>query len=133
MLNTGVILRERRYGKRVWSGIHLKLQLAEQLAFLGRPVLTANVGIDENSDCSEPEISPQKMRLSRNIVHVPGVLPKRNACCVHRQRKTTKKMCTTCDKAICSSYCWALFHSKRNYLFDDKDCAGKVIRNRVAE
>lgn len=95
VLNTGVILRERCRGKKIWSGIRLKLERAKQLAYLGRPVTTETRHTDPaSSDISEPENSPQKARMSRNVVHVPGQLLKRKACCVHCQGKTTKKSVT---------------------------------------
>lgn len=135
IVNTGVILRQRRDGKKIWSAINLKLKLAEQLSFLGKEEepsiseLSEELSEDDGSD-TNLDRHLNAIRLQRNILHTPGFIKRRLACRVHRQRKDTQLQCMTCKKPLCSSYCWKRYHSKVKYLYDDPGCRGKVIHNR---
>lgn len=130
ILNTGVILRQRPKGKLIWSAIKLKLELAEELQFLGRKETQLNAGGPDVSSDSACEGSPGRLRLRRDILHVPGIASKRIVCRVHKQRKATRLRCLTCSKAICSSICWKRYHKKRLYLFDDPNSTSKVVNIR---
>lgn len=125
----GVILRERPNGKKHWSAIRIKFELAEQLAYLGKPVVESDSDVAcGSSDETEVEEDQQdRLRLRRNVLHVPGVAAKRLDCRVHMQRKATRFRCMTCQKPICSSNCWIRYHKKRRYLFNDSECSGKIV------
>lgn len=129
ILNTGVILRQRPNGKKVWSAIKIKLELAEELAFLGCKENESQSSANVTSD-SAAETSPDRHRLRRDILHVPGFAKTRISCRVHKQRKATSFRCLTCGKAICSSLCWERYHKKRFYLFDDPNSTAKVVNKR---
>lgn len=134
ILNTGVILRERPKGKKLWSAINLKLKLAEQLSFLGEETVEPANNITVGSDReSQPEDEPTKTCLRRDVLHVPDFLKRRRACRVHMQRKTTSLYCCTCNRALCSKECWIRYHSKINYLLNDNSCRGKILHRTARD
>lgn len=130
-MNTGVILRERKNGKKVWSAIKLKSTLAEQLAYLGKEDNADNEmiipedgthGLDDgNRELKNP------VRLQRSVCHTPIELQKRGNCRAHKQRKTTRYYCKGCKKYLCLDQCWENYHSKRHYIVDDINCTGTVL------
>lgn len=137
IMNTGVILRERPGGKKRWTGLNLKMAIAEQLAFLGRgtdqPQTQQIVTFEPLSDDDVEEAgqsSAKKLWLSKKVCHVPIEQSSRRECRVHKQRKMTRFFCSTCKKALCLGECWERYHSKTNYLWLDPNCKGKVINNK---
>lgn len=112
-MNCGVILRERPQGKKMWSAIKIKLELADELAYLGQGDRNETVSSDADSSELVSSASPDRLRLRRDIMHIPGFAGKRTDCRVHMQRKATSFHCLTCKKAICSSLCWSRYHKKR--------------------
>lgn len=132
ILNTGVELREQKDGKKIWSGLKLKISIAEDLAFLGKRLNAAETlpGAEEESDDSaEGPTVPvaNAIRLRKDVCHVPEELKSRLVCRVHKQRKLTRYQCLTCKKAMCLGRCWRMYHTKAEYIFDDDNCSGKVI------
>lgn len=136
VLNTGTILRSRSDAdKKYWSGIVMKQQLAEELAFLGNKDVDLSVESDRDgteSD-SENDFHPSKIRLQRHLHHTPIVMGKRKACRAHKQRKLTRYACSTCKKSLCLGYCWKKYHSKLDYLFDDPGCHGKMYNTKLLD
>lgn len=136
ILNTGVEMRERPNGKKLWSGLNLKLSIAQDLAFLGKKTDEtfgeSNLNSQQNSDDDgEIEImATNSVRLRKDMCHVPEEQKKRLVCRVHKQRKLTHFYCSTCKKAMCLGICWRRYHTKKNYLFDDDKCTGKVIHTK---
>lgn len=141
ILNTGVVLRERPNGKKLWTGLNLKMALATDLAFLGKTVALPSTQLSPVLNASQDSISTdeddryslKKIRLQRNILHVPVERTNRLACRVHKQRKVTRFFCDTCKKPMCLGICWKRYHSKVNYLFDDMNCKGKLIENKTVD
>lgn len=125
VLNTGVILRQRPNGKLKWSSLHLKVELATELAFLGREEETSDSDSSESQD--EDCVVSDKIRLQRNRCHTPCIRRKRVECRAHMQRKLTRYFCSVCKKGLCLGTCWTLYHSKRNYLYNDETSSAKVI------
>lgn len=140
ILNTGVILRDRPGGKKKWTGLNLKIEIAKQLLELSNLYENLKVGQCVESGLLECEISsdsgedialnlPTKIRLDCSICHVPAERSVRSNCCVHKQIKATRYYCLVCKKYLCLGLCWKLFHSKIKYLYDDSSCKSKTVRN----
>lgn len=141
ILNTGVILRNRPNGKKTWTGLNLNITLAKDLfrlselsesveAVAPQPVPVELEDLVENSDNSdelENQFEPLKVRFDKSICHVPVERAIRRNCAAHRQRKNTRFYCVTCRKFLCLGMCWKLYHTKRNYLFDDPDSTAVVV------
>lgn len=131
ILNAGVVLRERKDGKKQWTGLNLKMAIAKDLAFLGKKpaASTDNETLDLNSDSDEgcETLLLNPVRLRKDLTHIPSERSKRLVCRVHKQRKLTRYQCLTCKKAVCLGKCWLLYHSRKDYVWDDPNCTGKVI------
>lgn len=138
ILNAGVEMRERPNGKKLWSGLNLKMSIAQDLAFLGKktdPELPAALNLnDMDSDDNEGEpVVVHGVRLRKDICHIPEERSNRLVCRVHKQRKLTRFYCGTCKRAMCLGKCWRRYHTKKNYLFDDSSCSGKVIHSTIVD
>lgn len=125
-------MRQRPRGKLIWSAIKIKQHLAEELAFLGRKTYaSAETGeLSDSSSDSAADFCETRVRLRKDVMHVPGFAKTRLYCRVHKQRKATSLRCITCRKAICSSFCWKRYHKRKEYLFDDPQCTGKIVNRR---
>lgn len=137
VLNTGVILRERPRGKKIWTALKLKCTLAEQLAFLGserQDEDRANSSEEEHSsEDNDDRVLLNPMRLQKHVCHVPEQRKKRGNCRVHRRRKTTRFFCKTCNRYMCLNVCWKNYHTKRKYIYDDPSCVGRVLHETAVD
>lgn len=142
VLNTGVVLRKRCNGKKEWTGLKLKITLAEDLFRLSE--LYESVQMQDNSesqlqetDDSEGEtldqVVPPKIRFDKTVCHVPIEKPTRSNCTAHMKRKATRFFCSVCKKYLCPGICWKWYHTKKNYLYDDKYVASKVMHRRAKD
>lgn len=119
----------------------LKLTLAEdlfRLSELSGPVepLADDEQLLDSDDTEEmivKQVQPVKVRLDKTICHFPIEKRSRSNCTAHIQRKATRFFCAVCKKYLCPGKCWKLYHSKKNYLYDDQNIVAKVVHRRATD
>lgn len=121
----------------------LKIEIAKDLLRLSELTADAetaanevNSGMDELTSSNEEEagqMEPEKLRLNRDVCHVPVERKSRSNCAAHMQRKAVRFYCIVCKKYLCLGQCWKLYHSRRNYLYDDPDSTSAVIHREPSD
>ena len=66
----------------------------------------------------------QAIRFNSSLPHAPQGNPKRR-CAVHQQRCDTKYSCAVCGVYMCVDPCYARYHYKVDYLYNDPTKVGK--------
>lgn len=106
---------------------------AARIADAAANVSSSGTGESSDNEEEEQQIEPEKIRLNRDLCHVPVERKSRSNCAAHMQRKAVRFYCIICKKYLCLGHCWRMYHSKRNYLFNDPDSTSAVIHTEPTD
>ena len=91
------------------------------LILVDRLIETCKGGIQRESHRPSLEQSPLRLTARHFPEEIPPTScnskPQRrcHVCYTNKQRKQTHFMCKECDKALCVSPCFKIYHTKKNY------------------